>query len=31
LIQRDGPMLESLERLNAETVHLLNRNKDRPD
>jgi putative restriction endonuclease len=31
LVQNDGPMLEALKRLNGETIHLPNRNKDRPD
>ena len=31
LIQKDGPMLEVLKRLNGETIHLPNRDKDRPD
>ena len=31
LIQTDGPMLESLKRLNGGTIHLPNRDKDRPD
>jgi putative restriction endonuclease len=29
--QRDGPMLEALKRLNGGTIHLPNRDKDRPD
>lgn len=31
LMQRDGPMLEALKRLNGETIHLPKRDKDRPD
>jgi putative restriction endonuclease len=31
LIRKDGPMLEALKRLNGETIHLLNRDRDRPD
>jgi len=31
LIQKDGPMLEALKRLNGGTIHLPNRDKDRPD
>ena len=31
LIQTDGPMLETLKRLNGGTIHLPNRDKDRPD
>jgi putative restriction endonuclease len=31
LIQHDGPMLEALKLLNGETIHLPNRDKDRPD
>jgi putative restriction endonuclease len=31
LRQKDGPMLEVLKRLNGETIHLPNRDKDRPD
>lgn len=31
LRQRDGPMLEALKRLNGGTIHLPNRDKDRPD
>ena len=31
LIQTDGPMLESLKRLNGGTIHLPNRDKDRPN
>src|SRR6267378_1002016 len=31
LIQKDGPMLESLKRLDGGTIHLPNRDKDRPD
>ena len=31
LIQKDGPMLEALKRLNGETIHLPKRDKDRPD
>jgi len=31
LIQRDGPMLEGLKRLNGGTIHLPCRKKDRPD
>ena len=31
LIQRDGPMLEALKRLNGGTIHLPGRDKDRPD
>ena len=31
LIQKDGPMLEALKRLNGGTIHLPNRVKDRPD
>lgn len=29
--QKDGPMLEALKRLNGGTIHLPNRDKDRPD
>lgn len=29
--QNDGPMLEALKRLNGGTIHLPNRDKDRPD
>lgn len=29
--QNDGPMLEALKRLNGDTIHLPNRDKDRPD
>jgi hypothetical protein len=29
--KNDGPMLESLKRLNGETIHLPGRIKDRPD
>src|ERR1700716_3336004 len=29
--QRDGPMLEALKRLNGGTIHLPNRDQDRPD
>jgi putative restriction endonuclease len=29
--QRDGPMLESLQRLDGGTIHLPNRVRDRPD
>jgi putative restriction endonuclease len=31
LIQKDGPMLEALKRLNGEMIHLPTRAKDRPD
>jgi putative restriction endonuclease len=31
LIQKDGPMLEALKRLNGEAIHLPKRDKDRPD
>ena len=31
LIQKDGPMLEALKRLNGGTIHLPARTKDRPD
>jgi putative restriction endonuclease len=31
LRRKDGPMHESLRRLNGETIHLPNRVKDRPD
>jgi hypothetical protein len=31
LIQKDGPMLEALKRLNGGIIHLPNRDKDRPD
>jgi putative restriction endonuclease len=31
LVQRDGPMLEALKRLNGEMIHLPKRDKDRPD
>ncbi len=31
LVQRDGPMLEAIKRLNGTTIHLPNRLKDRPD
>jgi putative restriction endonuclease len=31
LMLKDGPMLEALKRLNGETIHLPNRDKDRPD
>ena len=31
LIQKDGPMLEVLKRLNGETIYPPNRDKDRPD
>jgi putative restriction endonuclease len=31
LIQRDGPMLEALKQLNRGTIHLPNRDRDRPD
>ena len=31
LIQRDGPMLEALKRLNGGTIHLPARDRDRPD
>ena len=31
LIQRDGPLLEALKRLNGGTIHLPGRDKDRPD
>ena len=29
--QRDGPILEALKRLNGATIHLPNRDKDRPE
>jgi putative restriction endonuclease len=31
LMQRDGPMLEALKRLNGEAIYLPKRDKDRPD
>ena len=31
LVQKDGPMLESLKRLNGGVIHLPSRIKDRPD
>ena len=31
LIQNDGPMLDALKRLDGETIHLPNRQRDRPD
>ena len=31
LVQKDGPMLEALKRLNGEMIHLPGRAKDRPD
>lgn len=31
LVQRDGPMLEALKRLNGEMIHLPSRVRDRPD
>ena len=31
LMQRDGPMLQALKRLNGGTIHLPKRDKDRPD
>lgn len=31
LMQRDGPMLEALKRLDGEAIHLPKRDKDRPD
>jgi putative restriction endonuclease len=31
LVQEDGPMLEALKRLNGESIHLPNRDQDRPD
>ena len=31
LVQEDGPMLEALKRLHGGTIHLPNRDKDRPD
>ncbi len=31
LVQRDGPMLDALQRLNGGTIHLPGRIKDRPD